>query len=426
MRNSILLFLLLFIGGYSNVYGQCTNEKGYDDFPFTQDGITVTGSGTGGYTYYNDPYTGCTLPIKGRSVYIGQSASTYTNTFTTPVNDMVYNFGGANVGEIVTVTVNAGTPSISYVGGDCASVVVLSANVMSFIEPTPSMGHGGRIKIHSTSPFTSVSFSHNGAMAGMLMTMCFDAVFESVKPTVTTTAITSITGNSASGGGNVTADGGAAVTAKGVCWNTTGTPVATGNHTTDGTGTGSFTSSITGLSAGTLYYVRAYATNTNGTAYGSELSFTTSSNPAPADPTSISATYNVLCNGASTSLTAAGAVGTVYWYTGSCGGTQVTTGNPVSVTPTTTTTYYARNYNNSQYSAGCASIAITVKAKPTVADLHATGTGIKWYLTSTGGTALETSTLLVNNTHYYASQTINGVESTTRLDVLVTMSNPAP
>jgi len=92
---------------------------------------------------------------------------------------------------------------------------------------------------------------------------------------VTTAAVTSVTQTTASGGGNVTSDGGAAVTARGVCWSTAPSPVITGNHTTDGTGTGSFISSITGLTAGTLYYMRAYATNSAGTAYGNELSFTT-------------------------------------------------------------------------------------------------------------------------------------------------------
>jgi len=156
--------------------------------------------------------------------------------------------------------------------------------------------------------------------------------------------------------------------------------------------------------------------------------FTITVNAPPANPTSVSATYNVLCNGASTSLTAAGAVGTVYWYTGSCGGIEVTTGNPVTVTPTTNSTYYARNYNNSQFSAGCASIGITVNSRPTVANLQASGTDIKWYNASTGGTQYTSpaSTYLVNGQTYYASQTVNGVESTLRLAVLVTMSNPAP
>jgi len=146
----------------------------------------------------------------------------------------------------------------------------------------------------------------------------------------------------------------------------------------------------------------------------------------PANPSGITATYTILCNGASTTLSANGAAGTVYWYTGSCGGTATSpaTGNTLTVSPSATTTYYARNYSNSQFSAGCASISIIVNARPTVADLQASGTGLKWYLTSSGGSALATSTPLQNNTHYYASQTVNGVESTVRFDVLVTMINP--
>ncbi len=94
-------------------------------------------------------------------------------------------------------------------------------------------------------------------------------------PTITTTTPSAITSSAASGGGEVTSAGGASVTARGVCWATTANPVATGNHTTDGSGTGVFTSSITGLSPNTLYHVRAYATNSGGTAYGSDLQFTT-------------------------------------------------------------------------------------------------------------------------------------------------------
>lgn len=94
-------------------------------------------------------------------------------------------------------------------------------------------------------------------------------------PTLTTAAVTSITTNSASSGGNVTDDGGAEVTARGICWGTSANPTITSSKTSDGTGLGSFTSSLTGLSSNTLYFVRAYATNSAGTAYGNELSFTT-------------------------------------------------------------------------------------------------------------------------------------------------------
>jgi hypothetical protein len=102
-------------------------------------------------------------------------------------------------------------------------------------------------------------------------------------PTVTTTAISTITVSGAVSGGNITADGGATVTHRGVCWSTTVNPVISGSHTTDGTGTGSFVSNLTGLTSTTTYYVRAYATNIAGTAYGNQLSFTTATNPTGTD-----------------------------------------------------------------------------------------------------------------------------------------------
>ncbi len=95
-------------------------------------------------------------------------------------------------------------------------------------------------------------------------------------PTVTTTAISAITPNTATSGGNITYNGGAAVTARGVCWSTTTNPTTANSKTSNDTGTGSFTSSITGLTAGTTYYVRAYAINSYGTAYGAQVSFKTS------------------------------------------------------------------------------------------------------------------------------------------------------
>ena len=102
-----------------------------------------------------------------------------------------------------------------------------------------------------------------------------DLTFTPGGAVVTTTAVTGIALTAAVSGGSVSTDGGSAVTARGVCWATTANPVATGNHTTDGTGTGTFVSNITGLSANTLYHVRAYATNANGTYYGADLTFTT-------------------------------------------------------------------------------------------------------------------------------------------------------
>lgn len=92
---------------------------------------------------------------------------------------------------------------------------------------------------------------------------------------VTTNTVSGIGISGATSGGEVVTDGGASVSVRGVCWNTSSGPTINDNFTTDGNGTGIFSSSITGLTAGTTYYVRAYATNNVGVAYGNEFSFTT-------------------------------------------------------------------------------------------------------------------------------------------------------
>jgi uncharacterized protein (TIGR02145 family) len=93
--------------------------------------------------------------------------------------------------------------------------------------------------------------------------------------TLTTTAASSIAETTATSGGNITSDGGASVTVRGVCWNTSANPTIANSKTTDAIGTGSFTSNISGLTLGTTYYLRAYATNNVGTAYGNEITFKT-------------------------------------------------------------------------------------------------------------------------------------------------------
>ena len=93
-------------------------------------------------------------------------------------------------------------------------------------------------------------------------------------PSVTTTVIgENVTQNTAVSGGQVTNDGGYPVTARGVCWNTLPYPTINNSKTTDGSGTGYYTSTVTGidLTSSNVYYVRAYATNQNGTTYGEQV-----------------------------------------------------------------------------------------------------------------------------------------------------------
>ena len=94
-------------------------------------------------------------------------------------------------------------------------------------------------------------------------------------PTLSTNGITFISTTFATSGGVISNDGNAAITAKGVCWNTLGSPTLSDAFTNDGTTSAPFTSSITGLTAGTIYHVRAYAINSAGTAFGNDTTFTT-------------------------------------------------------------------------------------------------------------------------------------------------------
>lgn len=98
-----------------------------------------------------------------------------------------------------------------------------------------------------------------------------------VVPNITTSDLSEITSSSATSGGEIPSDGGSAVTARGVCWSKSQNPTIADNKTSDGTGSGSFMSTITGLTSGTTYYVKAYATNSIGTAYGNQVTTTTTS-----------------------------------------------------------------------------------------------------------------------------------------------------
>jgi uncharacterized protein (TIGR02145 family) len=94
-------------------------------------------------------------------------------------------------------------------------------------------------------------------------------------PVLTTSTVTAISQTSATCGGTITSDGGASITSRGVCWSTATDPEITDAHTVDGSGTGMFTSQLTGLAPDTPYFVRAYATNSKGIAYGNVQSFRT-------------------------------------------------------------------------------------------------------------------------------------------------------
>lgn len=182
-------------------------------------------------------------------------------------------------------------------------------------------------------------------------------------PVLTSSAVINITQTSGLAGGTISSNGGAAIITSGVCWSTSPVPtVALGTKTTNGSSTGSFTSSITGLTAATLYYVRAYATNSTGTGYGQEVIFTTNSvTPVLATLTTAtpgSITYNSAVSGGDI-MDNGGAqitVGGVCWSTST--GPVVTDSHTTIPYPqgifassitalTASTTYYVRAYATS-------------------------------------------------------------------------------
>jgi hypothetical protein len=117
------------------------------------------------------------------------------------------------------------------------------------------------------------AYATNSAGTGYGSTFSFRTL--SQMPVLTTSAVANITSSAATSGGEISYDGGLTITSRGVCWSTNVLPTLADNKTSNGTGTGSYTSSITGLSLDITYYVRAYATNSAGTAYGNTLSFKT-------------------------------------------------------------------------------------------------------------------------------------------------------
>jgi len=117
--------------------------------------------------------------------------------------------------------------------------------------------------------------SYDERFYGMAVRLVYAPTSAYLLPAVTTDSVMSIADTTAVGSGYVMSDGGLTVTERGICWSTNHTPTLNDSHAAGGTGTGAFTVEMTGLTANTTYYVRAYAVNSAGLTYGEEVSFTT-------------------------------------------------------------------------------------------------------------------------------------------------------
>ncbi|HXA02744.1 MAG TPA: collagen-like protein [Cytophagaceae bacterium] len=140
----------------------------------------------------------------------------------------------------------------------------------------PNGAYTGEMRYWNGSAWVAVAQGTNGQNLTLCNGIPTWGSCPATAPALTTANAVASSPYIASTGGTITSDGGAAITMEGVCWSTSSGPTITDNKTTDGTGTGAFTSSMTGLTIGTTYYIRAYATNSIGTVYGNEVIYNNS------------------------------------------------------------------------------------------------------------------------------------------------------
>ena len=181
------------------------------------------------------------------------------------------------------LTVTANNASRAYGAGDPIFIISYSGFVngenQSVISGSPDITSNATAAspagVYSINPSSGTLSAANYSFTMQPGTLTVTMIL----PTVTTAAVTPLSQNSASGGGDITSDGGGSVSG-GVCWNLSGLPTLADSCQSGASGVGSFTVSLGGLTSGTTYYARAYATNSAGTAYGSDTSFTTQSGNA--------------------------------------------------------------------------------------------------------------------------------------------------
>lgn len=250
--------------------------------PTTESSHTSDGSGTGLFT------STLTDLIPGATYYARAYATNLTGT--AYGNEVRFNTTAVVVPVLTTTTVTEVTTTTAKSGGnitDNGGGALTARGICLSISENPTTadrvtvdGAGTGIYESSVADLTpgttyyvrAYATNSAGTAYGNQVSFTTTAI---VLPTLTTANVTDFTSETATSGGNITNDGGGIVTARGVCWSTTENPITTNSKTTNENGTGTFISNLTGLTGGTTYYVRAYATNAAGTAYGNQVSFTT-------------------------------------------------------------------------------------------------------------------------------------------------------
>jgi uncharacterized protein (TIGR02145 family) len=228
--------------------------------------VTAVSVGTANILYTVAGSGGCANSTTSRSVTVCVALPSLTTTAATSISSI-----GAATGGVVTSGGGAQVSARGVVYGTSANPTLLNPftvdgnGIGSFISVltglTPATAY--RVRAYAT----------NSAGTAYGNEILFSTSIG--LPVLVTSNMSLITHNSAQSGGTISSDGGASIAQRGVCWSTTAQPTIANARTQNGTGTGTFTSNITGLTASTQYFLRAYATNSAGTAYGQQQSFTT-------------------------------------------------------------------------------------------------------------------------------------------------------
>lgn len=257
--------------------------------PTTADFKTVDSFGNGSF---NSTLAGL-LPATVyyvRSYAVNSTGTVYGNqqTFTTTAI--------SNLPSLTTTAISSVGNTVAISGGNITnegSSAIVARGVVWSTSATPTIADSKTVDGTGTGVFVSTmtgltplttyyarAYATNGTITAYGNEITFTSTNVVVGlATLTTTAISDITLNTAKSGGVITSDGGAPITERGICWATTTMPTILNTRTIDGTGMGTFTSNMTVLTQATTYFVRAYATNTAGTAYGPEISFITLAPP---------------------------------------------------------------------------------------------------------------------------------------------------
>jgi uncharacterized protein (TIGR02145 family) len=271
------------------VSGDCTSGVtargvcwGTSSSPTTAGSKTIDGTGSGAYSSSLTGLSPCTVYYV-RSYVTNSAGTAYGNEVTFTSSPVVSTVTTTAISAITSTTASSGgTVSGSCTSGITARGVCWSTSSGPTVALATKTVDGTATGAYSSSitgltPCTLYyvrAYVTNAAGTSYGAEVTFTS--GTALPTVTTSSITSITSINAVSGGTLSGDCLSAITAKGVCWSTSPGPTTANSKTNNGSGSSNFSSSITGLTRVTTYYVRAYATNAAGTAYGNEVSFTTS------------------------------------------------------------------------------------------------------------------------------------------------------